>query len=173
MKLSVLYVGKSVNDALAVMQQRCKAAFYHYIKTTNNDENEQHRFCPTENDTWCFYQKKKLAPNSEGKRSIRNQLYLDPVFYDVLQPMIHRLTSKQLLKRCLRGLTQNSNESLNSVVWYNLFDNSIFNPNNTCICHCTVIFLGVFYQNPNIMVFGQSEEVLHLLQFFIIMAELH
>ncbi|CAF2949907.1 unnamed protein product [Rotaria sp. Silwood2] len=31
--------------------------------------------------------------------------------------MILKLTAKQLLRRCLRGITQNSNESLNSVVW--------------------------------------------------------
>lgn len=31
--------------------------------------------------------------------------------------MINDLTSKELLSRCVRGLTQNSNESLNSVVW--------------------------------------------------------
>ncbi|CAF4434575.1 unnamed protein product [Rotaria sp. Silwood2] len=31
--------------------------------------------------------------------------------------MIVKLTAKQLLRRCLREITQNSNESLNSVVW--------------------------------------------------------
>ena len=43
--------------------------------------------------------------------------FLDPIFHDILQPLIDKLTSKELLRRCLRGITQNSNESLNSIVW--------------------------------------------------------
>jgi hypothetical protein len=39
------------------------------------------------------------------------------VFLEILTPMIDRLTNPSLLKRCLRGATQNANESLNSVVW--------------------------------------------------------
>lgn len=39
------------------------------------------------------------------------------VFLDILTPMIDTLTDPQLLRRCLRGATQNANESINSVVW--------------------------------------------------------
>ncbi|CAF3064653.1 unnamed protein product, partial [Rotaria sp. Silwood2] len=46
-----------------------------------------------------------------------DQNFLDPIFRDILQPLIDKLTSKELLRRCLRGITQNSNESLNSIVW--------------------------------------------------------
>lgn len=45
-----------------------------------------------------------------------NQNYLDPVFRDILQPIIDKLTSRQLLRHCLRVITQSSNESLNSSV---------------------------------------------------------
>jgi hypothetical protein len=100
------------------MQQYCRAAFYHYIKTKNNDEELQHEFCPKTNDTWCFYQKSKLLSITEDtKTKKKNQTYLDPVFRDLLRPMIDKLSSRQLLRRCLRGITQNSNESLNSIVW--------------------------------------------------------
>ena len=55
--------------------------------------------------------------NNSIKKQNKNQNYLDPIFREVLKPMIVKLTAKQLLRHCLLGFTQNSNESLNSVVW--------------------------------------------------------
>ncbi|CAF3031777.1 unnamed protein product [Rotaria sp. Silwood2] len=37
-------------------------------------------------------------------------------FSNILRPMIDKLTSRNLLRRCLRAITQNSNELLNSIV---------------------------------------------------------
>jgi hypothetical protein len=54
---------------------------------------------------------------NKNEDEIKNKSRLDPVFLDLLQKMIKDLSSKELLSRCVRGLTQNSNESLNSVVW--------------------------------------------------------
>ncbi|CAF1633262.1 unnamed protein product, partial [Didymodactylos carnosus] len=54
---SLSYVlGKPVNEALDIMQQYGKAAFYRYIKTNDYDEDKQHKFCPKNSDTWCSYQ---------------------------------------------------------------------------------------------------------------------
>lgn len=101
------------------MQQYTRAAYYHYIKTEDGNDEEQHQYCQTASNTWCFYHKKKMTSSHNDtnikKRKDRN--FLDPVFRDVLQPIINKLTSKELLRRCLRGMTQNSNESLNSIVW--------------------------------------------------------
>ena len=36
---------------------------------------------------------------------------------EILSPMINTLTDQSLLRRCLRGATQNANESINSVIW--------------------------------------------------------
>ncbi|CAF2910502.1 unnamed protein product [Rotaria sp. Silwood2] len=100
------------------MQKSYQAAFYHYIKTADNNEEQQHQFCPKTEDTWCAYHKNKLTPtrNDDKPQKKKNWKFLDPIFRHVLQPMIDTLTSKELLRRCLRGLTQNSNESLNSIV---------------------------------------------------------
>ena len=43
--------------------------------------------------------------------------HLDPVFLEFLTPLFDRLSEKKLLKRCLPGLSQNANESVNSLVW--------------------------------------------------------
>jgi len=102
------------------MKKCCRASFYHYIKTSDDNEEQQHKYCPKTSDTWCFYHRMKLQ-SIEKKKNIevsnRKRITLDPIFRQILKPMIRKLTSKKLLRRCLRGVTQNSNESLNSVVW--------------------------------------------------------
>jgi hypothetical protein len=113
-----LYLDKGINEALHTMRKYCLAAFHHYIKTNNNNQEEQHKFCPKTNDTWCMYQRDKLLLNTNNNtKIIKNRTYLDPIFGEILQPMIAKMTSKKLLRRCLRAITQNTNESLNSVVW--------------------------------------------------------
>jgi hypothetical protein len=102
------------------MQQYCRAAFYHYMKTDNHDEEEQHQFCPKTKKTWCTYHKDKLLKSVENDTKAKKKkphIYLDPIFRHILQPMIDTLTSRELLRRCLRAVTQNSNESLNSIMW--------------------------------------------------------
>jgi hypothetical protein len=118
--LCLYLLGKEISQALCVIQKHCLAAFYHYLKTIDNNEEEQHKYCPQTADTWCFYHQMKLQSSnnkSNTKKQKKNQDALDPIFREVLKPMIVKLTSKRLLRRCLRGITQNSNESLNSVVW--------------------------------------------------------
>ncbi|CAF3451053.1 unnamed protein product, partial [Rotaria socialis] len=39
------------------------------------------------------------------------------IFLVIFNDMIEALTNKDLLRRCLRGVTQNSNECLNSIIW--------------------------------------------------------
>ena len=42
---------------------------------------------------------------------------LPSVFVDALKPILTRLTNEDILQRCLKGFTQNQNESLNDTVW--------------------------------------------------------
>ena len=39
------------------------------------------------------------------------------VFYKKLEPIFIRLAKDELLKRCLKGMTQNQNEALNGNFW--------------------------------------------------------
>ena len=39
------------------------------------------------------------------------------VFLELLKPIFVDLSNEELLKRCILGTTQNSNESVNSLVW--------------------------------------------------------
>ena len=68
---------------------------------------EQHASCP--NYGWCKY----WVNNSNYDPSKR----LPCVFVDALKLIFTRLTNEDILQRCLKGFTQNQNESLNGTVW--------------------------------------------------------
>ncbi|CAF4977030.1 unnamed protein product [Rotaria sp. Silwood1] len=87
------------DQAVSLMERRCRAALLHNIK--QSDRELRHAFCPTGPDSWCSYEKDKHVP----------------VFLEILSPMIDKLTNSTFLCRCLRGMTQNANESINSVMW--------------------------------------------------------
>ena len=73
----------------------------------------QHRYCPTDERTWCKYWQSQNDP--EIKYSQKSQL--PPVFLSKLKPLFERLSSHELLNRCFQDLTQNQNESINCVLW--------------------------------------------------------
>ena len=75
------------------------AIFYHMILGPAGESlDKQHSFCPKSSDSWWKYQK-------DRKRRTE------------LKPIFVRLSSNELLHGCQKGLTQNQNESINSVVW--------------------------------------------------------
>ncbi|CAF1146228.1 unnamed protein product [Rotaria magnacalcarata] len=103
------------DQAVLTMQRYCRAAFLHNIK--QSDRELQHACCPTGLDSWCSYQRDKHVSPSQRTDHVKDTKRLDAVFLDILTPMIESLTDPSLLRRCLRGMTQNANESINSVVW--------------------------------------------------------
>ena len=69
--------------------------------------------CPKGKDSWCKFWKDKennTATYNDDKR-------LPHVFLHELKPIFTRLSKDDLLGRCLQGLTQNQNESVNGQVW--------------------------------------------------------
>ena len=114
-----IYLSKEVNEALDIMQQFTRAVFYRFIKTKDGNNEEQHQYCPKTSDTWCFYHQQKISSNGNDTsiRKKNDRSLLHPIFRDILQPLIDKLTSRELLRRYLCGISQNSNESLNSLVW--------------------------------------------------------
>ncbi|CAF4470706.1 unnamed protein product [Rotaria magnacalcarata] len=112
---SHFFVDLDQDQAVLTMQRYCRAAFLHNIK--QSDRELQHACCPTGFDSWCSYQRDKHVSPSQRTDHVKNTKRLDAVFLDILTPMIESLTDPSLLRRCLRGMTQNANESINSVVW--------------------------------------------------------
>ena len=73
----------------------------------------QHRYCPAGKESWCAWQRDKEI----GTSTYTSKDCLPEVFMDLLKPIFIDLSSETLLKRCVLGVTQNQNESINSLVW--------------------------------------------------------
>ena len=71
--------------------------------------DEQHRYCPKTDDSWCTYWREPAKYNDEKR--------LPSCFVIELKPLFINLTKHELLGRCLAGLTKNQNESINGVLW--------------------------------------------------------
>eukprot|EP00794_Sanderia_malayensis_P019662 gene19662-21609_t len=96
------------------MQQNIKAILHHVVENPKETLKKQHRFCPQGKDTWCRFWQDEMQKTHMYSESGR----LPSVFMKELQPInADRLSADELLKRCLKGLTQNQNESINSILW--------------------------------------------------------
>lgn len=92
------------------MNRAVMATFYHI---TANDTKANHSFCPPGPSSWC----KQNAAKARGEPAPRHPRNLPPHVGEALLPIFERLSEKKLLERCLRGKTQNNNESLHSMIW--------------------------------------------------------
>ncbi|GFV78993.1 uncharacterized protein TNCV_4347521 [Trichonephila clavipes] len=99
------------------MKTAIYATLFHCMST---DQKPQHKKFPLGIDSWCFYQS-SLALGK--KPDFHKYLVKTPVNEEYLPkflPIYQRLASSELLEllsRCVRGLTQNSNEALHSMIW--------------------------------------------------------
>lgn len=110
------YYRKAIKDNsphIEKMKSAIFASLYHLI---SSNEKPQHKSCPSGNDSWCFYNR-ALASGQKmpDHNSMKNKLS-EEVLAKIL-PVYQRLASNELLKRCTSGKTQNSNESVHSLIW--------------------------------------------------------
>ncbi|XP_068229986.1 uncharacterized protein [Palaemon carinicauda] len=88
------------------------------LLVTSTDEAPDHSLCPDGERSWCFYK----ADISRGKEPRTHQrmkvkINLPPDVKHLLQEVYDSLTTDELLERCLKGKTQNLNESFNEKLW--------------------------------------------------------
>ena len=93
------------------MKKSIIAILYHCSENDNQDD--QHKFCPRSADSWCSYQRDKHT----GEYTHKVHVSLPAAITDLLKPIFRDLSSDELLQKCMHGFTQNSNESLHSVIW--------------------------------------------------------
>lgn len=92
------------------------ATFYHL---TSTNKEPQHQYCPQEKGSWCFYND-ALANNKTPQSHDKMKVHLHNIAKDDLKhiEVIYRdLTESALLSRCMKGRTQNMNESFHSKMW--------------------------------------------------------
>lgn len=104
---------QEVEGAVKKMQCAVKGVLYHSVRI--DDEKKRHQYCPDGESSWFSYKKDKAAGTNTP--FVNKSHHLDPVFLEFLTPLFDSLSEKKLLKRCPQGLSQNANESVNSLVW--------------------------------------------------------
>ena len=108
------YYGMAIRNNSTNIENMRKAIMATLYHKSSTDENPQHQFCPKGKNTWCKWQKAKFDNN------LNNNKHKEPIPSDVkeiLLPIYKDLSKKELLTRCIGAYTQNSNESLNNMIW--------------------------------------------------------
>lgn len=115
------YYQKAVRDnrnkTVKSMRDGIMASYFHSFST--DDAPQLHKLCPKSEESWCFYNralaKGEAPPTHEEKKP-----FLAKIPEDKRQGILNiyrDLTKPELLHKCLKGRTQNPNESLHSKVW--------------------------------------------------------
>lgn len=105
------------SKAVAYQQQRREATTFLHITSSDNDP--RHFLCPRGEDSWCFYkraQAKNETPPSHDTMKVRISIS-SKEDSQVIISIYRDLTRYDLLERCLKGRTQNVNESFHSKLW--------------------------------------------------------
>nr|XP_012230478.1 PREDICTED: uncharacterized protein LOC105676856 [Linepithema humile] len=109
-----IYYGLAIrrnHDSVQKMRDAIWGTLYHKLST---DEKPQHDKCPSGEDSWCSWQKAK----AENKlHEYKHKPALPDEVFEAIKPIYEKLSSDDLLERCIGGFTQNSNESFNALVW--------------------------------------------------------
>ena len=91
------------------MQQAVWATYFHKCST---DQKPIHNFCPKGPESWCRFQR---AAATGSTYTHKNALPL--TIMEAIKPIYKDLSMPSLLKKCIHGKTQNTNESLNNCIW--------------------------------------------------------
>ena len=107
------YYGIAIRDHQGDLQGMAKAVWAGMQHRRSTDEKPRHEYCPKGAESWCGWQ--RVAAGAQEEYHHHNPIP-DAVF-QAIKPLYIRLSSKELLQRCLLGATQNCNESFNALVW--------------------------------------------------------
>ena len=108
------YYGMAIRSNTSDVMEMKKAVGAVLFHCSNlNLESERHKFCPTGEGSWCKWQSDRVT----GKAEYKKKLSLPDAVKEKLKPIFAELSSHDLLSKCMHGLTQNANESLNNIIW--------------------------------------------------------
>ncbi|GFV84763.1 uncharacterized protein TNCV_4297451 [Trichonephila clavipes] len=93
------------------------AIYVTLFPSISTDQKPQHFKCPTGKDSWRFFQAALPRGEVSGPHVKHVKTPLKEAHLAKIMPIHQRLTSNELLQRCIKCLTQNANESLHSIIW--------------------------------------------------------
>ena len=88
-----------------------KAVLFHVA--SNKDQNLHYPHCPVVPDSWCKYNQDR----ANGTTNYKPGPGLPISIVLKLRPKFEEISNEDLLKKCLRGMSQNHNESCNAMIW--------------------------------------------------------
>lgn len=91
------------------------ATYYHCF---SSDDEPRHNLCPPGENSWCFVQKaisQGAQPQSHSKMKI--SFHLDNALRKHILAVYIDLSIPELLQKCLKSRTQNTNESTHARIW--------------------------------------------------------
>ena len=129
------YYGNAIRSHvgdLEGMKRACWAVFYHSIST---DDNPQHHCCPEGANS---YQRAVALQQNVPPHSPKIPADFEPF----IKPVFENLCNEQLLEKCLKGATQNQNESFNSLIWVRSpkTEYSSLATTQIAVSHATLVF---------------------------------
>ena len=115
-KLQAYFTSAIRNKSTAEDMRRSIYATLHHCFST--DAAPLHDSCPPGAESYCFYQKALALGKKPGPHKVFIRTPLDRArLWKYMKPVYERMASDELLTRCLRKGTQNSNESMHNTVW--------------------------------------------------------
>ncbi|GFY21064.1 uncharacterized protein TNCV_3991081 [Trichonephila clavipes] len=105
---------RSNKGDVEAMKTAIYATLFHSIST---DQKPQHFKCPTGKDSWCFFQAALTRGEVPGPHVKHVKTPLKETHLAKIMPIYQILASNELLQRCIRCVTQNANENLQSIIW--------------------------------------------------------
>lgn len=112
-KLQTFY-GLAIRRNCHSLNEMKKSVWATYFHVMSSNSNPTHQLCPTDELTWCKYNK-SLEENITYDHS--QHFHLPEVIMLKIKPIFKSLSNPELLGKCLKGKSQNPNESLNNVIW--------------------------------------------------------
>ena len=121
-----------------ILQRRNESAIYASLfHCALSKKTNLHHHCADGADSWCRYKQDQANHTSNY---VPGPGLPDDII-KIVKPIFVRLSSDELLSKCLHGKTQNQNESMNGMIWNRI-------PKN--------IFVGV-----DVLEFGAYDAVAH------------
>ena len=118
-------IRSSTGDTIWGLKKSIAAAFYHCCDATSPET--RHKFCPKSDTSWCKYEPDSINSTSMYTRKPGIHINSTSMYThkpgihiklrQLLKPVFMKLSSDELLSKCLHGKTQNNNDSLNGIVW--------------------------------------------------------
>ena len=111
------YYGSAIRSHPGDLDAMMNAVFATFLHALSTDEDPHHDRCPSGISSWCFYRRAVAKGEQPGPHKDNVGTPLSREVGQFVKPIYVRLGDENLLRRCLRGKTQNPNESVHSVLW--------------------------------------------------------